>query len=98
MAVSREDILEEIQQVQKDLLAFQRARDEIYRRMRELEGSTHLEKFSAWAATQAIMNVLIMATTRCEGLLEDYRKALEEMDAPDNVVRLMRGDQDASGD
>lgn len=94
MAVSRQDILEEILQVQKDLDAFKRSRDAIQRRIQELEGSPHEEKFVKWAATQAIMNVLILAVSRCEGLIEDYRTALEKMDAPDNVVQLVRGDQD----
>jgi len=96
--VSREDLLEEISQVQKDLGAFNQARDALQRRVLELEGQPHQEKFLHWAATQAVMNVLILATSRCQGLIEDYGKALEEMDAPDNVVQLVRGETDATGE
>jgi precorrin-4 methylase len=97
VAVKREDLVEEISRVLKDLATFKRSRDVIQARIQELEGSPHQEKFMKWAATQAIMNVLIMAIVRCEGLVEDYRTALEKMDAPNNVVQLVRGDQDAEG-
>lgn len=91
--VDRENLLKEIQLVQGDLLTFKRSKDEIHQRIQELEGLPHQEKFTSWAATQAIMNVLILTIVRCEGLIEDYHKILEEMDAPNNVIQLVQGDR-----
>ena len=79
----------ELREVRKDLRAFVAARDAIQKRIQELEGSPRQETFVQWAATQAILNTLIMATTRCEGLIEDYSKILEQRDPPNNLVSLV---------
>jgi hypothetical protein len=89
--VTREELLEEIVETRKDLEAFVGARDAIQRRLIELEDNPPRQKLLVdWAATQAVLNVLILATTRCEGLLEDYQTNLDQMETPDNVVRLVR--------
>jgi hypothetical protein len=41
-----------------------------------------------WAAFGVIDNGLVLAVVRCEGLLEDYRRLLDQEELPDNVVRL----------
>ena len=87
--MERADVVDELREVAKDLRAFKESRDAIQRRINDMEGSPRQDTFVQWAATQAILNTLIMATTRCEGLIEDYRKVLEELDAPDNVVELV---------
>jgi hypothetical protein len=88
--VTREELIEEIRETHKDLSAFVEARDAIQRRILELDVNPQRQRFfSEWAAVQAVMNVLIMATTRCEGLLGDYQKNLDQMETP-NVVRLVR--------
>lgn len=87
--MTRDDILDEISEVEKDLLAFKRARDVLYTRMRELEDNPErLALLADWPATKVIDNGLIIAIVRCEGLLEDYRSELEKLDVPDNVLRL----------
>ena len=96
MSITREDILLELHEVQKDLQVFKRAQDGIHQRIRDLEGKSHKDKFTSWAATQAILNVLVMAIVRCEGLTEDYQKVLEKLDTPENVVQLVRGEQDVT--
>ena len=88
--MTREELIDEIRETRKDLSAFIEARDALQRRVLELDGNPQRQRFfSEWAAVQALMNVLIMATTRCEGLLEDYQKNLDQMGTP-NVVRLVR--------
>ena len=88
--VTRDELIDEIQETRRDLSAFVEARDALQRRVLELDGNPRRQRFfTEWAATQALMNVLIMATTRCEGLLEDYQKNLDQMETP-RVVRLVR--------
>lgn len=87
--MTRDDVLDEIAEVERDLLAFKRARDDLYARIRELDNNPERQALLVdWPAMKVIDNGLIMAIVRCEGLLEDYRSALEKMDLPDNVLRL----------
>jgi len=89
--MTRDEILDELEQVEGDLSAFRQAMDNINGRKMELESRPDRQKmFLEWPATQAIINVLVMAITRCEGLLEDYHKLLDELDIPDNVLKLER--------
>lgn len=89
--MTREEIIDEMGEVRRDLAAFLESRDALQRRISEMDSRPkRRELFTEWAATQALMNVLVMAVTRCEGLLEDYRSALDRMDAPDNLVRFVR--------
>lgn len=98
----REDIVEELHQVERDLMAFSTARNVIQGRINELEGTPRREAFVSWAVTQVILNSFILAVVRCEGLIQDYKKILEDLDVPNNVVQLsfVKGDQDdrTSGD
>jgi hypothetical protein len=91
--MTTDDIVKELREVRKDLRAFIGARDAIQSRINELEGSPRQESFVQWAATQAILNTLILGTTRCEGLIEDYSKLLEQRDPPNNVVQLVERDK-----
>jgi len=93
--MTREDVMTEMLEVQKDLDAFCRAKNAIDRRIEEMEGTERQKTFIQWAMSQVIINALIMARVRCEGLMEDYEKALDAMDVPDNVVHLVqdKGDQ-----
>lgn len=95
---TRDDIVEELRQVERDMMAFCAARNIIQGRINEMEGTPRKELFVSWAMTQVILNSFILAVVRCEGLIQDYRKVLEDFDAPDNVVKLscVKGDQDAS--
>lgn len=78
MGITEKDVRVEMSEVHKDLVAFKRAYDAINQRIFDLEGSPRYEKFLHWAGTQAVMNVLRMCIVRCEGLLEDYSKALAD--------------------
>lgn len=87
--MTREDVVTEVREVEKDLLAFKRSRDCLYQRLRELEHRPERRSLlEDWPAFKVIDNGLIMAIVRCEGLLEDYRRILEKMALPDNVVLL----------
>ena len=77
--ITRSELLERMQEVEKDRKAFVEARTVIESRIKELEATSHCEFFSAWAGTQALMNVFIMVITRCEGLLEDMRANYNKM-------------------
>jgi hypothetical protein len=87
---TRDEVLEELAEVHKDLAAFKKSRDAIQERLLELEGTPRYETLAGWPATVAIWNVQILAIVRCEGLIEDYRKHLESLDVPDNVVPLLK--------
>lgn len=87
--MDRDDVIEEMREVEKDRLAFVSARDSIQRRVNDMDGARQ-QTFIHWAGTQAIMNVLIMCVVRCEGLIKDYQALLEQNDAPDNVRELRR--------
>jgi len=86
--MSRDEVIAELREVELDLRTFLESKDAIQRRINTLEGTSRQHDFVNWAATQAILNVLIMTITRCEGLMEDYRRILEGMDTPDNVIQL----------
>jgi hypothetical protein len=92
---TRDDVIKEMQEVSKDLQAFKQSRDIIQNRLNELEHSDpkRHEILATWPATVAIWNVFILAIVRCEGLLEDYKKYLDNLEVPDNVVTLVRRDQ-----
>lgn len=88
--MTRDELVDEIEETRRDLRAFTEARDIIQRRVLALDSNPSRQRFFVdWAATQALLNVFILATTRCEGLLEDYQKNLDRMETP-NVVRLVR--------
>lgn len=92
--MTRDEVIQEIHYVERDLLTFKAAMDTFARRKLELAGEPDRQKmFMEWPAVQATLNVLIMGITRCEGMLEDYRKILEGMDVPDNIVRLEKRDE-----
>jgi hypothetical protein len=87
---TKDEIIAEMGEVRQDLLAFQKARDSIQSRLLELEGTSRYETLASWPATVAIVNVLILAAVRCEGLIEDYQNALDKLDNTDNVIRLVK--------
>lgn len=87
--MERDEVVEELAEVSKDLLAFKRCRDVLYTRLREMDQDPKRRDMLAdWPVTKIVDNGLIMAIVRCEGLIEDYTKWLEQLDVPDNVLRL----------
>lgn len=84
----RNELIDEVREVERDLAVFKAAKDLIEKRAREMVDNPERQKmFWAWPATQAALNVHIMAIVRCEGLLEDYRKLLEA-ERPASVVDI----------
>lgn len=91
--MTREEILIEVSHTERDLTAFRMAMDAFGTRKLELENDPYrLRMFMEWPAVQAALNVLIMGITRCEGMLEDYRKLLDQLELPDNVRILEKKD------
>ena len=89
--MTREEIIQQLRHTERDLHAFKQAYDAIQRRVNELESDPkQKEFFLTWAATQATMNVLVMAITRCEGLIEDYKSNVE----PAPVLQIARETND----
>jgi hypothetical protein len=87
--VTRDEIITEVRFLEGDLAAFRSSMNALSDRKQALEEYPDRQAmFLEWPATQALLNVLIMAITRCEGLLEDYRKLLEQTELPNNVVKL----------
>ena len=89
--MTRVEIIARAQRVERDLVAFQRSRDCIKDRMQELQEDDpeYYTEYMDWAAVQALMNVFVLSITRCEGLLEDYQKLLNQCD----VIQLVPRDQ-----
>lgn len=88
--MTRDEVVDELRATQEDLRAFEESRNAIQRRINDMEGSPRQDQFVSWAATQVILNGLILAITRCHGLTEDYRSILERMDVPLNVIDLVK--------
>ena len=87
-----DEIIREMRHTERDLLAFKKAMDCLAERKQELDDEPERQRmFMEWPATQAALNVMIMAITRCEGVIEDYRALLEREELPDNVITLERG-------
>lgn len=90
--MSRREYLEEqIREVGRDLYAFSEARDTLQRRLLELDGTPRYDFLHEWAGFQAVMNTLIMAITRCEGLVEDLKMNLEKLPPDAPQLKLVRG-------
>ena len=97
-AVTRDEMLQEVEHLKRDLKAFDESRDAIQRRILELEGDPRRhDLFVSWPAVQAVLNVQIMGIVRCEGLIEDYLRILRDMEVPNNVVELVREKDDVNG-
>ena len=88
--MTREEIIKEIRETKKDLDILKKSRDLIHGRLLEQEGTPRYEESLRWPLMQVLINTYIAAIVRCEGLVGDYTKLLQEMDAPDNVIRLER--------
>lgn len=83
------DIITEVRELEKDLHSFKQARDVVHARLREMEGNVERHAMMTdWPAFNVVDNGLILAIVRCEGLLEDYRKLLDQEELPDNVLNL----------
>lgn len=92
MGISRREVELLIDDTSRDLAAFSGAFDKIMARVHEREAEDKLEDFADWPGTKAALNVLIMARTRCEGLLQDFRNYLEKMPRP--ALELVEEDDD----
>lgn len=89
--MNREDVLKEMGEVRKDLLAFKMARSTLHDRIRDMEGDPkRQETLTDWPGFKVVDNGLIMAIVRCEGLLEDYSNHLNQLEVPDNVLKMER--------
>lgn len=92
--MTRDELIIEIRETRKDLATLKRSRDLVHARLREQEGTPRYEETIRWPLMQILVNTYIAAIVRCEGLIEDYTRLLQEMDAPDNVVQLQEVNHD----
>ena len=86
--MTRDELITEIRETNRDLAALKRSRDSLHIRLREQEGTPRYEESFRWPLMQVLINTYIAAIVRCEGLIEDYTRLLHELEAPDNVVLL----------
>lgn len=93
---TRDEIVTELHEVGKDLRALEESRDAIQRRI-VLMTPSRKETFLSWAVMQILLNAFVVATVRCEGLIEDYKRALQNIETNDNVVQLVRDTDDVNG-
>ncbi len=77
-------IREEIRCLEEDLLVFNQSRDVLQRYLVHLESNPERrEKFVSWAVFHIIWNGFVLAVAKCEGMLADYRTALEKLEESD---------------
>lgn len=89
--MTRDAIIDEMHAIQRDLVAFQQARTVLQVRLLELEATPERQaQMADWPVFKIVDNGLIVAVVRCEGLLEDYQKLLDQEEVPNNVVKLER--------
>jgi hypothetical protein len=88
--MTKDELIIEIRETNKDLAALKKSRDVIHSRLQEQEGTSRHEESIRWPLMQVLINTYIAAIVRCEGLIEDYTKLLQMMEAPDNVVHLKK--------
>lgn len=87
--MTRDEIITELRELERDLHAFKAARDCLHTRLRDQESNPERQAMMRdWPAFAVIDNGLILAIVRCEGLLEDYRGLLDQEEVPDNVLRM----------
>ena len=88
--MTRDEIIDEMRAVDDDLLAFRNAQDILRARVQTLESTPERQALLVdWPVFKVLENGLIIAVVRCEGLLEDYQKLLDQ-ELPDNVLKLER--------
>jgi len=92
---TRDEIITEILEVEKDLKAIEESRDAIQRRIAQMSAERK-ESFLNWAVMQILLNGFVVAMVRCEGLIEDYNKVLQNIEAQ-NVLQLVREDDVVNG-
>jgi len=92
--MTRDELIKELRETRRDLDILKKSRDLIHTRLREQEGTPRYEDAVRWPLMQVLINTYIAAIVRCEGLIEDYTRLLQEMDAPDNVVQLQEVNHD----
>ncbi len=92
---TRDEIITELTEVEKDLKALEESRDVIQRRIAQM-GDERKETFTNWAVMQILLNGFIIAMVRCEGLIEDYKKVLQDIEAQ-NVLQLVRDNDGTNG-
>lgn len=86
--MTRDEIIIEIRETTKDLDTLKKSRALIHNRLLEQEGTPRYDESLRWPLMQVLINAYIAAIVRCEGLIDDYTRLLQEMEVPDNVVKL----------
>jgi hypothetical protein len=85
---TRDELITELREVEKDLFAFKQMRDILHSRLREMEDNPARHSLvSDWPVFRVVENGLIIAMVKCEGLAEDYRRLLDQ-EPVDNVIQL----------
>jgi len=92
---TRNGLITELGEVEKDLEALEASQDVMQHRIARM-GAERRESFLNWAVMQILLNGFIVARVRCEGLIEDYKKTLQDIEAP-NVLQLARDEDDING-
>jgi hypothetical protein len=92
--LTRKQVLREIEEGEKDLSVFIRARDEVRRRVVEVTDSPpRLLPFVEWSGTYAVLGTLDLACHAIERTLEELRQAVGKV--PEKpALRLVKEEED----
>ena len=94
---TKQEIRGFIREFDKDLRAFNEARDALQRRALAVEDTEHREYFTSASSTQALMHVLNIARVQCEGVLQDLGDRLEEAVQEPPRLTLVDGENKDDG-
>lgn len=92
MNFSRTELLDEIEEKSKDLIAFQKARDIIRSRVLEVTDSqSKLTPLPHWSGTDAVLGSLDLACHSIERTLTELHSLLEKSDSEKPNLRVIGG-------
>lgn len=95
MELTRTQILREIEEAEKDLDVFTRARDDVRRRVLEVaDSSPRLLPFLNWSGTDAVLGSLDLVCHAVERTIDELKEALGNA-PPEPRLRLVKEDHDA---
>lgn len=81
--VTNREILEMIEDFEKDLRAFSSAHQILADRAAELESNPEKhQRFISWSGTQIVFHGLILCEAKIKGLIEDLQNNLSQRGAP----------------
>jgi hypothetical protein len=95
MDLTRQELIAEIDEKSKDLVAFTNARDLIRRRVTEvMDSKSRLTPLPYWSGTDAVLGSLDLACNSIERTLRELNQMLKEL--PEPRLKLVKETEDGN--